>query len=104
MPVCFPSIGGVTEAGTMLRTAIASAAAALGALLLSSAPAVAAAGPHGDSWPTVINLPDGWAPEGIGIGQQPYAYFGNGVNGSLYRADLRTGAGKVVSGPAGKGA
>lgn len=88
----------------MYRKLVVPAAAILGALLLSSAPAMAVSGPHEDSWPTQINLPDGWAPEGIGIGKQPYAYFGNGVNGSLYRADLRTGQGKVVSGPAGEGA
>ncbi|MEU9733253.1 superoxide dismutase [Streptomyces sp. NPDC048002] len=46
---------------------------------------------------TVIPLPDGFRPEGITIGGGPYAYLGSLGDGSLYRADLRTGTGTVVS-------
>lgn len=51
--------------------------------------------PAGD-WPTEFPLPDGWLPEGITIGSRPYAYMGSRANGAVLRADLRTGAGKVV--------
>ncbi|WP_285695997.1 superoxide dismutase [Actinomadura sp. NBRC 104412] len=46
---------------------------------------------------TTITLPNGWRPDGIAIGSGPYAYFGSLGNGSIYRADLRTGQGAVLS-------
>ena len=48
-------------------------------------------------WPSTFDLPDGFQPEGITIGDKPYAYFGSRVDGDIYRADLRTGRGKVIS-------
>ncbi|MDL2077484.1 superoxide dismutase [Streptomyces sp. GXMU-J15] len=72
------------------RGLLAVGAAATGAALVG-APAHAAAGP------TVIPLPDGFRPEGITIGGGPYAYLGSLGDGSIYRADLRTGTGKIVS-------
>jgi sugar lactone lactonase YvrE len=36
-------------------------------------------------------------PEGITIGGGPFAYFGSRADGSIYRADLRTGEGRVIS-------
>ncbi|MFG3290621.1 SMP-30/gluconolactonase/LRE family protein [Streptomyces sp. NPDC048179] len=54
--------------------------------------------PHAQAAPpTSIALPNGWQPEGITIGAGPYAYLGSLADGSLYRADLRTGTGKVIS-------
>jgi hypothetical protein len=47
--------------------------------------------------PTTIALPDGFLPEGIAIGKAPFAYFGSRADGDIYRADLRTGAGQVIS-------
>jgi sugar lactone lactonase YvrE len=49
------------------------------------------------SAPTTIQLPDGFQPEGIAIGSAPYAYFGSRVDGDIYRVDLRTGRGRVIS-------
>ncbi|GLW46137.1 hypothetical protein Stsp02_17990 [Streptomyces sp. NBRC 14336] len=72
------------------RGLLAVGAAATGAALVG-APAHAAAGP------TVVPLPDGFRPEGITIGGGPYAYLGSLGDGSIYRADLRTGSGKIVS-------
>jgi sugar lactone lactonase YvrE len=67
-------------------------------------PATAAAGPvapaHGGPsafFPTTIPLPDGFQPEGIAIGSLPYAYFGSLADGSIYRASLVTGRGRIVS-------
>lgn len=64
------------------------------AALLVFSPGVAVASP---SFPTTIDLPDGFQPEGIAIGPGPVAYFGSLADGSIYRADLRTGRGRVVS-------
>lgn len=49
------------------------------------------------AFPTSFSLPDGWRPEGIAIGPGPVAYVGSLADGSIYRADLRTGQGGVVS-------
>ncbi|HEU5158596.1 MAG TPA: superoxide dismutase [Streptosporangiaceae bacterium] len=52
---------------------------------------------HGQGgFPTTFPLPDGWMPEGIAIGG-PFAYFGSRADGDIYRADLRTGEGEVIS-------
>jgi sugar lactone lactonase YvrE len=48
-------------------------------------------------FPTTISLPDGFAPEGIAIGALPYAYFGSLADGSIYRASLITGQGRIIS-------
>ncbi|WP_328392138.1 SMP-30/gluconolactonase/LRE family protein [Nocardia sp. NBC_00416] len=47
--------------------------------------------------PRVVDLPAGFQPEGIAIGTRPIAYIGSRVDGSLYRADLVTGRGAVLS-------
>lgn len=72
-----------------------SATLCMAALVLPAAPAVASSG-HG-SFPTLISLPDGFQPEGIAIGRAPFAYLGSRATGSIYRADLRTGKGAIIS-------
>jgi sugar lactone lactonase YvrE len=64
------------------------------AALLVFTPGVAAASP---AFPTTIDLPNGFQPEGIAIGPGPVAYFGSLADGRIYRADLRTGRGRVIS-------
>jgi sugar lactone lactonase YvrE len=74
------------------RTALGGAAAALAmAVGVSSANAASAA-----AWPAEFPLPDGFLPEGITIGRQPYAYMGSRANGAVYRTDLRTGRGRFI--------
>jgi sugar lactone lactonase YvrE len=58
----------------------------------AAAPASAGAG----RWPTQFPLPDGFQPEGIAIGDRPYAYFGSLADGAVYRASLATGRGAIV--------
>ncbi|WP_405815173.1 superoxide dismutase [Streptomyces sp. NBC_01390] len=70
---------------------LAGAATATAALVASPA----AASPN--TLPTLIPLPDGFRPEGIATGSGPYAYLGSLGDGSIYRADLRTGAGEIIS-------
>lgn len=48
------------------------------------------------SFPKTIPLPDGFAPEGITLGDGPTAYVGSLWDGSIYAADLRTGAGRIL--------
>jgi hypothetical protein len=44
-----------------------------------------------------VDLPAGFQPEGIAIGDRPYAYFGSRVDGDIYRVSLRSGQGEVLS-------
>lgn len=59
-------------------------------------PVPASAAPAG-LFPTTIPLPDGFRPEGIAIGLLPFAYFGSLADGSIYRANLITGRGRIIS-------
>ncbi|MFG1615035.1 hypothetical protein ACGFI3_19915 [Nonomuraea wenchangensis] len=66
------------------------------ALLLGAQPAQATAHQPAHK-PAAFPLPDGFQPEGIAIGPGPHAYFGSRATGDVYRADLRTGEGSVIS-------
>lgn len=50
-----------------------------------------------DVFPARIELPDGFLPEGITIGGGPFAWLGSRADGDIYRANLVTGEGEVVS-------
>jgi sugar lactone lactonase YvrE len=65
------------------------AAAAVLLMLLTAAPV--------HRLPTTIALPEGFQPEGIATGPGPVAYLGSRVDGDVYRVDLRTGRGRVLS-------
>jgi sugar lactone lactonase YvrE len=81
-----------------LRTLSIVACAALAAALV--APPAQATARHSSaastSGPSTFALPDGFQPEGIAISGR-HAYFGSRADGSIYRADLRTGRGRIVS-------
>lgn len=64
--------------------------------LMSAFPATAEAPPD-QRFPTVLTLPAGFQPEGIGIGASPTAYFGSRVDGRIFQVDLATGMGSVLS-------
>src|SRR6476619_5797746 len=49
-----------------------------------------------DDWPTVLQLPDGWMPEGIVVGDGNILYSGSRRNGAIYAIDLVTGSGRVL--------
>lgn len=66
-------------------------ALAVAALLVAALPA-AAAGPG----PSRIDLPNGWAPEGITAGPGTTVYVGSLVDGAIWQADLRTGEGSIL--------
>jgi hypothetical protein len=50
---------------------------------------------HSDA-PDQINLPNGWQPEGITTDGK-YLFVGSLVNGAIFQADAKTGAGRVLS-------
>lgn len=52
---------------------------------------------HRDEFPTEFPLPTGFLPEGIAIGERPLAYFGSRADGDIFRVNLATGEGKVIS-------
>ena len=84
----------------MSRRTLAIVAMTALAVTAAAPSAVAAPAPvtaHGGLGPAVIQLPDGFQPEGIAIGKLPYAYFGSRVDGDIYRASLLTGRGRVIS-------
>jgi sugar lactone lactonase YvrE len=60
-------------------------------LLVFFVPASAAS-----TFPNLINLPNGWRPEGIANGRGTTFYVGSLANGAIYKGDLRTGEGSVL--------
>ena len=75
------------------------AAALTGFLAVSAAGAAQAASspPGGGKVADLIELPDGFSPEGIAIDPRGTAYLGSLADGDIYAADLRTGQGEVIS-------
>ena len=74
-------------------------AALTGMLAASAAGAAYAAGPPpgGGAAEDLIELPDGFRPEGITIDPRGTAYLGSLADGDIYAADLRTGEGEILS-------
>jgi sugar lactone lactonase YvrE len=67
-------------------------------MVLAASPGTAEPTARHGSFPSQIQLPDGFQPEGIAIARdRPFAYFGSRVDGDIYRANLRTGRGSVIS-------
>jgi sugar lactone lactonase YvrE len=72
-------------------------------LLVSVLFLVLAAAPVGAArqFPDEIELPPGYFPEGIAVGKGSTFYVGSLSDGSIYKGDLRTGEGAVLTDPAG---
>lgn len=82
----------------MSRTTPAIAALGLAIVFASQpGPAIAAPAAQAHRYPHSIALPAGFRPEGIATGSLPYAYLGSLADGSIYRADLVTGEGRIIS-------
>lgn len=47
-------------------------------------------------FPSRIDLPDGWAPEGIAAGRGTTVFVGSLVDGAIWKGDVRTGEGGVL--------
>lgn len=82
--------------GDAMRRVLGLVTALLAIGLVSAFPASADTGPA-RPFPTNLTLPDGFQPEGIGIGATPTAYFGSRVDGRIFQVDLLTGEGHVLS-------
>ena len=84
------------------RTPLLAAVLALGLAVpaASAAPDALAATPTSDrdqaSRPSTIRLPDGFPPEGVAT-RGRRAWFGSREDGDIYRVDLRTGRGRVIT-------
>jgi sugar lactone lactonase YvrE len=51
---------------------------------------------HPASFPGRIDLPDGWAPEGITAGRGTTVFVGSLVDGAIWKGNVRTGRGRVL--------
>jgi sugar lactone lactonase YvrE len=72
------------------------------ALVLAIAVVAPASASHWQ-FPNRIDLPNGWAPEGITAGRGATVYVGSLANGAIWKANVLTGRGSVlVPGVAGK--
>jgi sugar lactone lactonase YvrE len=88
----------------LVRSAVTVATTATLALLTAATPASAQqSATSTDRFPTTIALPNGFQPEGIATGPGPFAYFGSRATGQIYRANLITGTGAIVSPATGTG-
>jgi sugar lactone lactonase YvrE len=65
--------------------------------------AVPAAAGGDAQFPSEIDLPDGFFPEGIAVGRGSTFYVGSLADGSIYKGDLRTGEGSVFTNPTEQG-
>ena len=78
--------------------AIAATVVAMPAGAASKAAGAHAASARGlAAFPTEFALPNGFLPEGIAIGAGPWAFFGSRADGDIFRVDLVTGVGTVIS-------
>lgn len=76
----------------MKRTRLTVLVLLAAAMLLAVVPALAGEG----SFPKIILLPNGFAPEGITAGKGADFYVGSLANGAIYQGDLRTGEGGLL--------
>src|SRR5215470_20065214 len=78
---------------------VVAACAGVAVVLASGITAASGAKP----FPSVIQLPTGFRPEGVEIGKGTTFYAGSVASGAIYRGNLRTGSGSVfVPGGAGR--
>ena len=49
-----------------------------------------------DKFPAILNLPNGFYPEGIALGNGNDLYAGSLYHGGIYKVDLRTGSGAML--------
>jgi hypothetical protein len=77
----------------MSRRTLAIVTSVLLAAVFGASPAQA----HSRDALVSFDLPDGFQPEGIAIGERPYAYFGSRADGDLLRVNLITGEQRVIT-------
>ncbi|WP_405486242.1 SMP-30/gluconolactonase/LRE family protein [Streptomyces sp. NBC_00096] len=84
--------------GTLGRRGFIGAAAALGgAAVVGAGAPLAQAQSARPPRPDAIATPAGFQPEGIAVSAGGTAYTGSLIDGSIYRFDLATGAGRIIT-------
>lgn len=83
--------------GSLGRRGFIGAAAALGGAALLGPLAPLARARTAGRGPDTIATPPGFQPEGIAVSARGFAYTGSLIDGSIYRADLATGTGRVLT-------
>jgi streptogramin lyase len=73
--------------------------ALFGALVIVLFLATSLASAAAPVYPPVAPLPNGFQPEGIAIGEGHHFFSGSLATGSIYKGDLRTGAGAILVTP-----
>jgi hypothetical protein len=73
------------------------ALAGLLAFLAALSPAVGASSARSGNFPHIIDLPNGFFPEGIESGRGTSFFVGSMIDGAIWRGDLRTGSGSVLA-------
>jgi hypothetical protein len=67
-------------------------------LLITVSPAVPALaqGPEGEYFPEVIQLPNGFQPEGVAVSWKGLVFAGSLANGAIFRGDVVSGQGDIL--------
>ncbi|MFD5512081.1 SMP-30/gluconolactonase/LRE family protein [Streptomyces sp. NPDC127051] len=89
--------------GPLGRRSFLGAAAALGGAALVGPLAPLARARPAASRPDTLHTPPGFQPEGIAVSPGGLAYTGSLLDGSVYRVDLATGAGRIITPALGRG-
>jgi sugar lactone lactonase YvrE len=93
---------------SFVTTMVGAAAALTASGTIASSAVAAPAGSAGSGgsgrFPDTIPLPVGFFPEGIAIGNGPHAYVSSLANGDVYKLNLVTGAGRIITPGPGTGA
>ncbi len=85
-----------------IRSIALLASAIIVSLTLFVSPVAAHGGHDKPGFPARIDLPDGWAPEGITAGRGTTVYVGSLVDGAIWKGDVKTGRNRIlVAGVAG---
>lgn len=79
-----------------IRSIVILALAILASLTLMATPVAAHPGHGGPKFPPRIDLPNGWAPEGVTAGRGTTIYVGSLANGAIWKGDVKTGRGRVL--------
>jgi hypothetical protein len=79
-----------------IRSMVVLGLAILASLTLLAQPVAAHDGDHHPRFPARIDLPDGWAPEGITAGRGTTLYVGSLANGAIWKGDVRTGRNRIL--------